>query len=128
MKPYPDIPYSHNSLKTFEAVARHLSFTDAALELNVTQSAVSRQVKQLEQGLKTQLVTRMHRSIELTARGSELFSVLQRNYQTVQALIESWHSNQQQRIVIKPHSVTPRALFCPRSSNCKSAIQSMKSW
>ncbi|GAM55600.1 glycine cleavage system transcriptional activator [Vibrio ishigakensis] len=101
MKPYPDIPYSHNSLKTFEAVARHLSFTDAALELSVTQSAVSRQVKQLEQGLKTELVTRMHRSIELTKQGAELFLVLQKNYQSVQSLIESWHSSDQQRIVIK---------------------------
>lgn len=101
MKPYPDIPYSHNSLKIFETVARHLSFTHAADELNVTQSAVSRQVKQLEQGLNAELITRLHRSIELTKQGAELFSVLQRNYQSVQSLIESWHSNQQQRIVIK---------------------------
>ncbi|GEA60562.1 LysR family transcriptional regulator [Vibrio comitans] len=101
MKPYPDIPYSHNSLKTFEAVARHLSFTEAADELSVTQSAVSRQVKQLEEGIGVELIVRGHRSIDLTPQGSELFAVLQRNYQSVQTLIQSWHPNQQQRIVIK---------------------------
>ncbi|OBT08569.1 LysR family transcriptional regulator [Vibrio sp. UCD-FRSSP16_10] len=101
MKPYSDIPYSHNSLKTFESVARHLSFTLAANELNVTQSAVSRQVKQLEEGLAVSLIIRKHRSIELTNQGVELLAVLQRNYQSLQALIESWQPDKQKRIVIK---------------------------
>ncbi|CAM4017591.1 LysR family transcriptional regulator [Vibrio neonatus] len=101
MKSYPDIPYSHNSLKMFESVARHLSFTEAANEQNVTQSAVSRQIKQLEQGIGVNLIIRKHRSIELTAQGSELFAVLQRNYQNIQTLLESWRPETQKRIVIK---------------------------
>ncbi|GAD78230.1 LysR family transcriptional regulator [Vibrio ezurae] len=101
MKPYPDIPYSHNSLKIFESVARHLSFTQAATEQNVTQSAISRQIKQLELGVGVELIIRKHRRIELTAQGSELFAVLQRNYQSLQTLIESWRPETHKRIVIK---------------------------
>ena len=44
-----------NSLRTFEAVARHLSFTNAAREINVTQAAVSHQIKSLEDHLGVKL-------------------------------------------------------------------------
>ena len=46
---------SLTALKTFEAVARTLSFTSAARELGVTQAAVSRQIKALEEQLTVQL-------------------------------------------------------------------------
>jgi LysR family transcriptional regulator, glycine cleavage system transcriptional activator len=42
---------SLNGLRAFEAAARHLSFTQAASELNVTQTAISHQIKRLEQEL-----------------------------------------------------------------------------
>lgn len=42
---------SLTALRTFEAAARHLSFTRAAQELNLTQSAVSRQIRQTEEYL-----------------------------------------------------------------------------
>ncbi|WP_260430029.1 LysR family transcriptional regulator [Burkholderia cenocepacia] len=44
-------------LRGFECAARHLSFTRAGQELNVTQSAVSRQVKALEEQLRIELFT-----------------------------------------------------------------------
>ncbi|EPM1733450.1 LysR family transcriptional regulator, partial [Klebsiella aerogenes] len=44
-----------NSLRAFEAAARHLSFTRAAIELNVTHSAISQHVKTLEEHLNCQL-------------------------------------------------------------------------
>ena len=56
-------------LKTFEAVARHLSFTKAAAELFVTQSAVSRQVRQLEEQLGVRLFERRTRAVVLTEAG-----------------------------------------------------------
>ncbi|WP_284614721.1 LysR substrate-binding domain-containing protein [Aquabacterium humicola] len=56
-------------LRTFEAAARHASFTRAADELALTQSAVSRQVQLLEEGLGVTLFTRRHRAIELTEAG-----------------------------------------------------------
>ena len=43
----PRLP-SLNGLRAFEAAARHLSFTRAASELNVTQTAISHQIKRLE--------------------------------------------------------------------------------
>lgn len=57
------------SLRVFEAVARHLSFTSAADELHVTQAAVSHQVKKLEEWLGVALFLRLNRSIKLTKEG-----------------------------------------------------------
>jgi len=55
-----------NSLKAFEAAARHLSVKKAALELNVTSAAVSHQIRTLEDYLGVQLFHRYNRSLELT--------------------------------------------------------------
>ncbi len=60
---------SLNAIRTFEAVARHTSFTRAAEELNVTQSAASRLVKSLEDFLQVPLFLRRSRRIELTDQG-----------------------------------------------------------
>ncbi len=56
-------------LSSFEAAARHLSFTLAAEELFLTQSAVSRQIQQFETGLGTPLFVRHHRALTLTEAG-----------------------------------------------------------
>ena len=56
-------------LYTFEAAARTLSFTRAAAELFLTQSAVSRQIQQLEGDLGTPLFERQHRALALTDAG-----------------------------------------------------------
>ena len=58
-----------NALRAFEASARHLSFARAADELGVTASAVSHQIKQLEEILGTRLFVRMTRKIALTQAG-----------------------------------------------------------
>jgi len=60
-------------LRGFRAAARHLSFTHAAHELFVTQSAVSHQVKALEEQLGQLLFRRVNRALQLTAAGAELF-------------------------------------------------------
>lgn len=60
---------SLNALRTFDAVSRHGSFTSAAHELNVTQSAVSRMIKALEEHLELQLFERSGRQIMLTEDG-----------------------------------------------------------
>lgn len=56
-------------LRSFEAAARNLSFTDAATELNLTQAAVSKHVKSLELQLRHPLFIRMPRSLQLTKTG-----------------------------------------------------------
>jgi LysR family glycine cleavage system transcriptional activator len=65
-------PLSLGSLRAFEAVARHLNFSQAADELHVTQSAVSRQIKGLEDELGAALFARGTRFVELTTDGSAL--------------------------------------------------------
>jgi LysR family transcriptional regulator, glycine cleavage system transcriptional activator len=59
-------------LRGFEAAARHLSFTEAAKELHVTQSAVSRQIKTLEEQLGITLFRRLNRALLLTEEGQTL--------------------------------------------------------
>jgi LysR family transcriptional regulator of beta-lactamase len=65
-----------NGLRAFEASARHLSFTRAAIELCVTQAAVSQQVKSLETRLGVQLFQRLPRGLKITAEGEALLPVV----------------------------------------------------
>ncbi len=74
MKKRPLPPLS--ALHGFEASARWLSFTKAADELHVTQGAISRQVRQLEEFLGVALFRRYTRRIELTDAGAELHTVV----------------------------------------------------
>ena len=57
---------SLNGLRAFEAAARHLSFTNAATELNVTQTAISHQIRRLEEELGIRLFVRQNRALALT--------------------------------------------------------------
>src|SRR6202045_1339332 len=62
---------SLNGLRAFEAAARHLSFTVAASELNVTQTAISHQIKRLEQELGIRLFVRQNRALALTPEAKD---------------------------------------------------------
>jgi LysR family glycine cleavage system transcriptional activator len=64
-------------LHTFDAAARHLSFTEAAGELFLTQSAVSRQIQQLEANLEVPLFERRHRALALTEAGRVMHRAVQ---------------------------------------------------
>lgn len=66
------------SLRFFAAAARHLSFKRAAIELHVTQGAVSQQIKHLEQALGCALFHRLPRQIALTDEGRRFASVVER--------------------------------------------------
>ncbi len=63
-------------LEAFEAAARHLSFTRAAGELSLTQSAVSRQIKALEDHFELPLFRRLHRALRLTEEGHALYQAI----------------------------------------------------
>lgn len=73
MEPQRTPRLSLDLLRGFCAAARHLSFTLAARELCVTQSAVSQQVKALEEQLGADLFTRANRTLRLTQTGGQLF-------------------------------------------------------
>lgn len=66
-----------NALRAFEASARHLSFTRAAIELSVTQAAVSHQVKHLEDMLGAALFRRLPRGLMMTEEGQALLPAIQ---------------------------------------------------
>lgn len=76
-----------NALRAFEAAARHLSFTRAADELNVTQTAVSAHVKQLEARLGTALFRRLPRGLALTDEGLALLPGLTESFQRMGAAL-----------------------------------------
>jgi LysR family glycine cleavage system transcriptional activator len=62
---------SLNGLRAFEAAARHLSFTVAASELNVTQTAISHQIRRLEEELGIRLFVRRNRALALTPEAKD---------------------------------------------------------
>ncbi|MEX3955452.1 LysR substrate-binding domain-containing protein [Trinickia sp. EG282A] len=76
VKGYRRLIPSLTALVEFEAVARLRSFTNAAQELGVTQAAVSRQIRLLEDLLGIRLLDRLHRKTTLTTEGEALYSVV----------------------------------------------------
>lgn len=82
----PHLPL--NALRAFEAAARHLSFTRAAIELCVTQAAVSHQVKLLEQRLGVTLFRRLPRGLMITEEGLALLPALQDSFDRMAAMLE----------------------------------------
>ncbi|MFD2207011.1 LysR substrate-binding domain-containing protein [Kiloniella antarctica] len=74
---------SLKSLVAFESAARHLSFTAAGAELNVTQGAVSRQIRQLEVFLGKALFTRINPNIHLTPTGAQYYQTVKRSLEDV---------------------------------------------
>src|SRR5262250_2375047 len=82
-KPAPARPVSRAqravhlpALVSFECVARHLSFARAAEELDVTTTAISKTIKQLEAQLNVRLFNRTTRSVALTEAGTKLLDTL----------------------------------------------------
>jgi LysR family transcriptional regulator of beta-lactamase len=82
----PHLPL--NALRAFEAAARHLSFTRAAIELCVTQAAVSHQVKLLEQRLGVTLFRRLPRGLLITEEGAALLPLLQESFDRMADMLE----------------------------------------
>lgn len=72
-----------NALRAFEAAARTMSFTAAANELGVTPSAISHQVRFLEEYLDVKLFTRHHKVIKLTAEGIAYLNALSSAFNSI---------------------------------------------
>ncbi|XOV80617.1 MAG: LysR family transcriptional regulator [Aestuariibacter sp.] len=77
---------SVKAIQTFEVTARHLSFSRAANELCISQSAVSHQIKSLEQALGKQLFLRSNNQVSLTCYGDALYSVASDSFKRLQAI------------------------------------------
>ena len=80
-------PLSLSGLRAFEAVAQRLSFGAAAEDLHLTQSAVSRQIKALEEELGAVLFSRGTRHVELTAAGSALLRAVAPSLDRIDATV-----------------------------------------
>ena len=78
-----------NALRAFEAAARHLSFKSAAEELFVTPTAISHQIKLLEQLTGQQLFRRRPRPISLTPAGMRLFPVLRDGFDSFASTVSA---------------------------------------
>jgi len=88
-----------NALRAFEVSARHLSFTRAAAELNVTQNAVSAQVKNLEQRLHVPLFRRLPRGLALTDEGTALLPLLSESFERIGAVLEQFEAGRHREVL-----------------------------
>lgn len=79
---------SLNGLRAFEASARHLSFTLAAAELNVTQTAISHQIKRLEDEIGTKLFVRRNRTLALTPAARDYLPGVRAAFQDLRSATE----------------------------------------
>jgi LysR family transcriptional regulator of beta-lactamase len=93
----PHLPL--NALRAFEASARHLSFTKAAIELCVTQAAVSHQVKALESRLGLALFRRLPRGLALTDEGLALVPALSDSFDRIADLIECFSGGRPREVL-----------------------------
>jgi LysR family glycine cleavage system transcriptional activator len=78
-----------NALRAFEAAARHLSFKKAAAELSVTPTAVSHQIKLLEEFLGLPLFRRLVRALELTAQGQAMLPKVREGLECFAVAVEN---------------------------------------
>jgi LysR family glycine cleavage system transcriptional activator len=77
-----------NSLRAFESAGRHLSFSKAADELNVTPGAVSQQIRTLEEFLDIKLFKRLNRAIVLTDTGQLFLPLLAEGFSSISEAVE----------------------------------------
>ncbi|MGI3166876.1 LysR substrate-binding domain-containing protein [Pseudooceanicola sp. 200-1SW] len=77
-----------HALRAFEAAARHLHFTRAAAELHLTPTAISHQVRQLEETLGVKLFHRYPRPMRLTDEGAALYPVLRDSFDRMAGAID----------------------------------------
>jgi LysR family glycine cleavage system transcriptional activator len=98
---------SLTSLRSFEAVARSSSFSEAARSLNVTHAAVAQQVRVLEDYIGLKLVERSPRGVSLTPEGGELARVLTTGFTTIAEGLDALLERDRSR----PVRITTTAFF-----------------
>ncbi|MGZ2749021.1 LysR substrate-binding domain-containing protein [Burkholderia stagnalis] len=121
-KGYRRLIPSMTALVEFEAVARLGSFTVAANELGVTQAAVSRQVRFLEETLGVRLFHRLHRAIALTGEGDALYRVVAESMQRIAGVFDGLSSGAlQQELVLAATAAFAQFRLLPRLAAFKRA-------
>jgi LysR family transcriptional regulator, glycine cleavage system transcriptional activator len=90
---------SLNGLRAFEAAARHLSFTKAATELNVTQTAISHQIRRLEEELGVTLFSRQNRGLTLTPVAIDYLPAIRAAFQDLRLATERLRGRDTARVL-----------------------------
>ena len=88
-----------NTLRGFDAAARHLSFSLAAQELHITQGAVSRQIRELEDFLGTPLFYRATRRVGLTEAGKDYFFAVQHIFAELERATERLNRKRKSKVI-----------------------------
>ena len=89
-----------NSLRAFEATARHLSFSKAAQELHVTPAALSHQIRGLEDLLGLKLFHRRARSIELTDAARVIYPGIRTGFESIREAVERLDRGNRDRVLV----------------------------
>ena len=117
MKELRELIHSAHHLVVFEAAARNQSFTAAASELNVTQPAVSRSIRQLEAALGISLFTRSHRSVELTEAGEILFQSVSAGFGRILEAARRLHARTHAHVTLLTSTAFANYWLVPRLSD-----------
>jgi LysR family glycine cleavage system transcriptional activator len=89
-----------NGLQAFEATARHMSFASAAEELNLTPSAVSYQVRSLEDRLGVELFARLNRAIALTEAGEALYPDIREAFARMRIAVDRLSADTPENVLV----------------------------
>jgi len=107
-----------NALRAFDAAARHCSFSRAAEELCVTQGAVSRHIRILEEHLDTRLFLRTHRQVQLTREGQAYSQSIRKAFEIIEQESGSLNPELNDNILrIKSFPTFAMRWLVPRLSN-----------
>lgn len=88
-----------NILRTFEAAGRQLSFSQASTDLNISQAAVSQQIRQLEDYLEQKLFIRHHRRLTLTGTGQAYLHAVSEALDRLDSITDQLFPGRQQQSV-----------------------------
>ena len=110
----PNRPTSLLALRAFDAAARHLSFTCAARELHVSQAAISRHVRALEEDLGRLLFRRLHRQVELTVPGKRLAGELSAGFSQIKRAVDAVRATPTNRLRISVEPAFAARWLVPR--------------
>lgn len=108
---------SFDHLRLFIVVARHLSFTTAANELNLSKGAVSYQIRQLEDELGFEVFSRRNRGIVLTEKGQKLLFASKAAFSDLESEINQLRQQDSQRITIGMSTYFASRWLSPRLMN-----------
>lgn len=86
-------------MRLFVEVARHGSLTSAAVALKISQPAISYQIRRIEEQIGVDLLTRLHRGVELTPAGRRLYDIAKRAVDDIDDAVRSFRADQERSTI-----------------------------